>query len=87
MTPASQSSTWPRSTINVWPFTDGVCEEEHIVSERVMEQLMQSVPRRPSLRAARLAAVALALVAAGVLLASNGNLRQTVRRLGAIVIS
>lgn len=57
------------------------------VSERVVEQLRQSARRRPLLRSARLAVVALALVAAGLLVASNGNLRRTVRRLGAIVIT
>jgi hypothetical protein len=48
-------------------------------SERAAQQLGQNAARTPLLRAARLAAVALAVVAAGVLVASNGNLRQTVR--------
>jgi hypothetical protein len=48
-------------------------------SERAAQQLRQNAARTPLLRVARLAAVALAVVAAGVLVASNGNLRQTVR--------
>jgi RNA polymerase sigma-70 factor (ECF subfamily) len=57
------------------------------VSKRIVDQLAQSVHRRLSLRSARLAVVALALVAAGLLVASNGHLRRTVRRLSAIVIT
>ena len=57
------------------------------VAERVVDRLRQTERRKPLLRSARLAGVALALVAAGLLLASNGNLRRTARRLGASVLT
>jgi hypothetical protein len=55
------------------------------VSARVLDQLQQMTRVKPSRRPVRLAVAALALVAAGLLVAGNGNVRRTVQRVGALV--
>ena len=60
-------------------------EPRFAVVERVLEQLERPSRRRRLLAPAPLAIVAMVLVAAGLLVASNGHIRRAVRRLGAII--
>ena len=55
------------------------------VAQRVLEQLGRMPLKRRVVRPGRLAMVAMLLVAAGLLVASNGHLRRTMKRFGAMI--